>query len=64
MTLAFESFKDFKFCQMDVKSAFLNGFIEKVVYVEQPSGFVDSTPPDFVFILDKALYDLKQALRA
>jgi len=34
MTLAFAVFKDFKFFQIDVKIAFLNGFIEEKVYVE------------------------------
>ena len=34
MTLAFASFKDFKLFQMDVKSTFLNGFIDEEVYVE------------------------------
>ena len=64
MTLAFASYKDFKLFQMDVKSSFLNGFIEEKVYVEQPPGFVDLTHSDFVFKLDKALYSLKQAPRA
>jgi len=63
MTLAFASFKDFKLFQIDVKSACLNGFIEESVYVEQSSGFVDPTHPNFVFKLDKVLYGLKQAPR-
>jgi len=64
MTLTFASFKDFKFFQMNVKSIFLNGFIEEDVYVEQHPGFVDPTHPDFVFKLDKVVHDLKQAPRA
>jgi len=44
---------------MDVKSAFLNGFIEEEVYVEQPPGFIDSTHSDFIFKLEKDLYGLK-----
>ena len=49
---------------MDVKSAFLNGFIEEEVYVEQPPRFVDPIHTDFIFKLDKALYGLKQVPRA
>ena len=38
MLLALASHKNFILYQMDVKSAFLNGFINEEVYVEQPPG--------------------------
>jgi len=49
---------------MDVKSAFLNEFIEEEVYVRQPLGFESAKFPDRVYKLRKALYGLKQAPRA
>nr|CAN82347.1 hypothetical protein VITISV_040746 [Vitis vinifera] len=49
---------------MDMKSAFLNGFINEEVYVEQPPGFQSFNFPNHVFRLKKALYGLKQAPRA
>nr|AAR89047.1 putative integrase [Oryza sativa Japonica Group] len=62
--LAFASSKGFKLYQMDVKSAFLNGFIQEEVYVKQPPGFENPDFPNYVFKLSKALYGLKQAPRA
>ncbi|WVZ80792.1 LOW QUALITY PROTEIN: hypothetical protein U9M48_028243 [Paspalum notatum var. saurae] len=62
--LAFAASKGFKLQQMDVKSAFLNGFIEEEVYVRQPPGFESAKFPDRVYKLRKALYGLKQAPRA
>ena len=64
MLLAFASFMDFKLYQMDVKSTFLNGFIEEEVYVEQPLGFESFEFANHVFKLFKALYGLKQAQKA
>jgi hypothetical protein len=37
--LVFAASKGFKLYQMDVKSAFLNGVIQKEVFVRQPPGF-------------------------
>jgi hypothetical protein len=49
---------------MDVKSDFLNGFLEEEVYVKQPPGFERAEFPHRVYRLRKALYGLKQAPRA
>ncbi|GJS75224.1 retrovirus-related pol polyprotein from transposon TNT 1-94 [Tanacetum coccineum] len=46
---------------MDVKSAFLNGFISDEVYVAQPPGLIDFAKPNHVYRLKKALYELEQA---
>ncbi|GJY41087.1 retrovirus-related pol polyprotein from transposon TNT 1-94 [Tanacetum coccineum] len=62
--LAFATYMNFIVYQMDVKSAFLNGKLKEEVYVKQPLGFESNEFPNHVCKLDKALYRLKQALRA
>ncbi|WVZ89920.1 hypothetical protein U9M48_036267 [Paspalum notatum var. saurae] len=62
--LAFAASKGFKLQQMDVKSAFPNGFIEEEVYVRQPPGFESARFSNRVYKLRKALYGPKQAPRA
>ena len=54
---------NFKLYQMDVKSAFLNRFLNEEVFVEQLKGFQDLHFLDHVLRLKKALYVLKQAPR-
>ena len=46
---------------MDVKSAFLNGYITEEVYVAQPPGVENHEFSNHVFKLSKTLYVLKQA---
>jgi len=50
--------------QLDVKLALLNGILQEEIYVEQPDGFVIQGEEDKVYLLQKALYRLKQAPRA
>ena len=49
---------------MEVKSTFLNGFLDEEVYIEQPIGYVVNGQEDKVLKLKKALYGLKQVPRA
>jgi hypothetical protein len=62
--LAFAASKGFKLYQMDVKNTFLNNFIQEEVYIRQIPGFENPKYPHRVYKLLKALYELKQALRA
>ena len=50
--------------QLDVKSAFLNGFLKEEIYVQQPEGFVVKGEEAKVLRLKKTSYGLKQTPRA
>ena len=60
MLCAFACYKNINLYQMDVKSAFLNGFINKEEYVEQPQGFKNHKFPNYIFKLKNALYGLNK----
>nr|GEX54032.1 hypothetical protein [Tanacetum cinerariifolium] len=62
--LAFASYMGFIVYQMDVKSTFLYGKIDKEVYVSQPLGFIDPIFLNKVYKVVKALYGLHQAPKA
>jgi len=64
MLLAIATQKGWKIYQFGVKSTFLNGFYEEGIFVEQPEGFFMKGQKDKVYLLKKALYELKQASRA
>eukprot|EP00171_Calliarthron_tuberculosum_P005492 IDg5492t1 len=48
---------------MDVITAFLNGSLKQLIYMEQPVGFENKKHPEYVCKLQKSIYGLKQASR-
>jgi Reverse transcriptase (RNA-dependent DNA polymerase) len=64
LLLALAALEDWEIHQMDMKSTFLNGLLDKEIYMEQPQGFKDPNHPDKVCLLKRAIYELKQASRA
>ncbi|GJU56617.1 retrotransposon protein, putative, ty1-copia subclass [Tanacetum coccineum] len=61
--IAIAVFYDYEIWQMDVKTAFLNGYPNEEVYMEQPEGFVNPKYPNRVCKLKRSIYGLKQASR-
>jgi hypothetical protein len=59
--LAYACAHNVKLYQIDVKSVFLNVYINEEVYIEQSPSFEDNKKPNHVYKLKKALYGLKQA---
>ena len=64
--LAISAHLDFEVWQMDVKTAFLHGYLEKGrdIYMQQPEGYVKPGGEHLVWKFKKSIYGLKQASRS
>ncbi|KAG8500185.1 hypothetical protein CXB51_004397 [Gossypium anomalum] len=54
---------DLELEQLDVKTAFFHGELEEDIYMQQPEGFIVSEKEDYVCLLKKSFYCLKQSPR-
>jgi hypothetical protein len=54
---------DWEIHQIDVKTAFLHGNLEEDIYMEQPTGMEEPGKENWVALLNKSLYGLRQAGR-
>ncbi|CAM8884628.1 unnamed protein product [Rhodiola kirilowii] len=63
LLIAMAAVYDWEIEQMDVKTAFLHGDLEETIYMNLPVGFIDKNSPDFVCLLNKLIYGLKQSPR-
>lgn len=61
--LALAAQYDLEVDQLDVKTAYLNGYIDKEIYMKQPAGFEDPQQPEAVCLMKRSLYGLKQSGR-
>ncbi|GJX25546.1 retrotransposon protein, putative, ty1-copia subclass [Tanacetum coccineum] len=62
--ISIAAFYDYEIWQMDVKTVFLNGYLDGDIYMVQPEGFVDPKHPREVCKLQRSIYGLKQASRS
>ncbi|GJW26503.1 retrotransposon protein, putative, ty1-copia subclass [Tanacetum coccineum] len=62
--ISIAAFYDYEIWQMDVKTSFLNGYLDEDIYMVEPEGFVDPNHPIKVCKLQRSIYGLKQASRS
>ena len=60
--LAIATFYNDEIWQMDVKTAFLNGFLKEELYMMQPGGFVDPKGAKKVCKLQQSIHGLVQSI--
>jgi hypothetical protein len=61
IVLALVALLDLELEQLDVKTAFLHGYLDEEIYMEQPQGFVQNRIKKFFCRLNKSLYGLRQS---
>ena len=54
--LAVAAFYDYEIRQMDVKTAFMNGFLEEELYMMQPKGFINPKDANKVCKFQRSIY--------
>ncbi|GJW06471.1 retrotransposon protein, putative, ty1-copia subclass [Tanacetum coccineum] len=61
--ISIAAYYDYEIWQMDVKTTFLNGYLDEDIYMVQPEGFIDPNHLRKVCKLQRCIYRLKQASR-
>ena len=62
--LTIATFYDYEIWQMDVKTAFLHGYLKEELYMMKPEGFVNPKGTNKVCKLQRSIYGLVQASRS
>ncbi|GJU22779.1 retrotransposon protein, putative, ty1-copia subclass [Tanacetum coccineum] len=62
--ISIAAYYDYEIWKMDVKTAFLNGYLDENIHMVQPEVFVDPNHPKKVCKLQRFIYGLKQASRS
>ncbi|GJS14932.1 retrotransposon protein, putative, ty1-copia subclass [Tanacetum coccineum] len=62
--IAIAAFYDYEIWQMDVKTVFLNGYLNEDIYMVRPEGFIDPKHPKKVCKLQRSICGLKQESRS
>nr|GEU93872.1 hypothetical protein [Tanacetum cinerariifolium] len=62
--ISIAAFYDYEIWKMNVKTSFLNGYLDEDIYMVQLEGFVDPRNPKKVCKLQRSIYGFKQASRS
>ena len=61
---AIAKYLDYEIWQIDVKAAFLNGYLKVEIYIEHHKSFMSEANSRQVCKLNRPIYELKQAFRS